>query len=249
MCRATLLLTALALLAAPVETEAQDRPDYRAARMPVVYLGANFVAAEAVGDFSNYVNDGYGGEFWARMPLDESDWISLRADFGFVVYGYQSDPVCMAPPIGCMIQVDLTTTNNIVYGGIGPEFAITGVFARLYLNGTLGFSYLFTTSSLSDGSGDDFGDTNHLGDGVFSSKVGGGAEFRVKGGRVPLYIDLGVSYHHNGVAEFLTKGDIVNHADGSITIYPNRDEANLLTFRIGMTIGIPRGDDDEGRRR
>ncbi len=250
MHKVTLVLAVLALLAAPVKAEAQYRTDIREARNPVVYLGANFVAANAVGNFSQYVNDGYGGEFWVRKPLDDSGWVSLRADLGFVVYGYQSDPVCMAAPIGCQIQVDLTTTNNIVYGGIGPEFAIPSQVARPYVNGALGFSYLFTTSSLEEEfGGDDFGDTKHLGDGVVSAKVGGGVEFQVKGGRVPLYIDMGVRYHHNGVAQFLTKGDIVNHANGDITIYPNRDEANILTYRIGMTIGIPRGGDDNGGRR
>jgi hypothetical protein len=246
MRKAILLLTALALLAVPVETEAQYRTNRRQVQTPVVYLGFNFVAAEAVGDFSNYVNDGYGGELWVRKPVDESGWISLRADFGFVIYGYERDPVCMAAPIGCQIQVDLNTTNNIFYGAFGPEFSIPGQVARPYVNGALGFSYLFTTSSLEDEWGDDdFGTTNHLGDGVLSAKVGGGVEFQVKRGRVPLYVDLGVRYHHNGVAEFLTKGDIVNHANGNITIYPNRDEADILTYRIGMTIGIPRR---EGRR-
>jgi hypothetical protein len=244
MQKVMLLLAALALLAAPTEAEAQYRTELRRARTPVVYLGADFIAAEAVGDFSNYVNDGYGGELWVRKPVDERAWLSLRADFGFLIYGYERDPVCMAAPIGCRIQVDLTTSNNIVYGGIGPEFSIPGRVARPYVNAALGFSYLFTTSSLEeDFGGDDFGTTHHLGDGVLSTKLGGGVEFRVKGGRVPLYLDLGARYHRNGVAEFLTKGDIVDNPNGSITIYPNRDEANILTYRIGITVGIPRGEE------
>jgi hypothetical protein len=248
MRKAILLLAALVLLAVPAEAEAQYRTELQWVRTPVVYLGLDFIAAEAVGDFSHYVDDGYGGELWVRKPVDDRGWISLRADVGFIIYGYERDPVCMAAPIGCQIQVDLTTSNNIVYGSIGPEFSIPGQVARPYVNGALGFSDLFTTSSLEeDWGGDDFGHTNHLGDGVLSAKVGGGVEFQVKGGRVPLYIDLGVRYHHNGMAEFLTKGDIVNHHDGSITIYPNRDEADLLTYRIGLTIGIPRGRDRRGR--
>ena len=244
MRKVSLLLAALTLLAAPVETEAQYRTELQRGQAPVVYLGVNFGAAEAAGDFSNYVEDGFGGEIWVRKPLDERGWIGLRADLGFVVYGYERDPVCMAPPIGCMIQVDLTTSNNIVYGGIGPELSVPRAMTRPYVNATLGFSYLFTSSSLEeDFGGEDFGTTHHLGDGVLAAKVGGGMEIRVKTGRVPVYIDLGATYHHNGVAEFLTKGDIVQHPDGSISIYPNRDEANLVAYRFGITIGIPRGDD------
>ncbi len=51
---------------------------------------------------------------------------------------------------------------------------------------------------------------------------------RVSTGRTPVWLDFGVERHENGVAEFLTKGDIIDHPDGSITVLPNRSEANLV---------------------
>jgi hypothetical protein len=47
-----------------------------------------------------------------------------------------------------------------------------------------------------------------------------------------------VEYHGNGIAEYLREGDIVDFDDGSIQIFPNRTEANLLEFRVGVTFGI-----------
>ena len=38
--------------------------------------------------------------------------------------------------------------------------------------------------------------------------------------------------------EYLTEGDIVDHADGSITLYPNRSEANFITYHFGVTINF-----------
>ena len=58
------------------------------------------------------------------------------------------------------------------------------------------------------------------------------------GGHRPVYLDLGVEQHHNGIANYLTRGDIVDHPDGSVTIYPNRSEANLMTFRLGVSVGL-----------
>ncbi|HSG46894.1 MAG TPA: hypothetical protein VLA43_03665, partial [Longimicrobiales bacterium] len=72
-------------------------------------------------------------------------------------------------------------------------------------------------------------------------RVGGGMRIQVKGGRKPVALDLGVERHQNGVADFLTKGDIQDHPDGSITLFPNRSEANMVTFRLGVVVGIPHG--------
>jgi hypothetical protein len=47
-----------------------------------------------------------------------------------------------------------------------------------------------------------------------------------------------VERHENGVADFLTEGDIIDHPDGSITMYPNRSEADFVAFRFGMTFGL-----------
>ena len=34
------------------------------------------------------------------------------------------------------------------------------------------------------------------------------------------------------------EGDILDHPDGSITLFPNRSEADLMTFRFGVSVGF-----------
>jgi hypothetical protein len=68
---------------------------------------------------------------------------------------------------------------------------------------------------------------------------------RTSGG--PVLVDIGAEYHRNGVAEYLRRGDILDHPDGTITLFPNRTEANLVTFQVGVSFGLGGGARD-GRR-
>ena len=41
-------------------------------------------------------------------------------------------------------------------------------------------------------------------------------------------------------AEYLREGDIRDNQDGSITLFPVRSDTDLLTFHIGLTVGLVR---------
>jgi len=211
-------------------------------------IGLSFLIAEPTGDFEQFVNTGYGGELTGRIPVDPMGVVSIRADLGWVIYGYESKRVCLSDAVGCRIQNRLETLNNIFFGGVGPELAIPGRFARPYVNAFLGFGYFSTISNLEDWYYEDYGHTENLGDGTVSWGAGGGVELTLSRGRVPFYLNIGAKYHRNGLVEYLTEGDIVDHPDGSITLYPVQSQANLVTYRIGLTIGIGGGDDDDRHR-
>ena len=51
-----------------------------------------------------------------------------------------------------------------------------------------------------------------------------------------------VGVDHNGVTTYLREGDIVDRPDGSIVIFPRRSEANLWSFRLGVSIGLGSAD-------
>jgi hypothetical protein len=84
----------------------------------------------------------------------------------------------------------------------------------------------------------DYFDTTNYSDVAVAWKVGGGARVRVHDGRHPVALDFGVGRHQNGIANFLTEGDIFDYADGTIRLLPNRSEANLVTFRFGVSTGV-----------
>lgn len=223
---------------------------FRGYDAPRASVGINFLAAEPAGEFADFVDSGFGAEFMGRFALDRRGVLSLRGDLGFLVYGHESKRVCIAG-VGCRVEARLQTTNSIFYGGIGPELAIPLSFVRPYVNAFMGFGYFSTNSSLEGlWSGEDYFDTQNFGDGTASWGVGWGVEFNVHQGRVPIAINLGGRYHEHGVMEYLTEGDIVDHPDGSVTLFPNISEANLVSYRMGVTVGIPRGgNDDNGNRR
>lgn len=216
---------------------AQPRPVHP----PEAGLGMSFLVGNPTGDFSRFVDVGYGAEFFGRFPLEPQGLVSLRGDLGFLIYGYESSRVCF-DGIGCRIQGRLQTTNGIFFGGIGPELALPLGWMRPYVNAILGFGYFSTTSSVESLWGYESElVTENLGDGTFSWALGGGVEMNIKGGRTPIDLNLGVRYHENGVVTYLREGDILDHPDGSVTLFPIVSEANLMSFRIGLTVRIPRG--------
>jgi hypothetical protein len=235
-----------ALACAGGEGAAQGRP-----ADPAGYVGVTFVAADPVGELGTFFDQGFGGQFYGAIPLERSGHLRLRADLGFVIYGFERRRLCLSAPVGCRIEVDLTTTNSILFAGLGPELVLATGPVQPYVNASWGGSYFATTSSLGGSNhGADFASTTNFDDATFAWRAGAGLRLRVHGGRRPVALDVGVERHQNGFADFLTKGDIVDHPDGSITILPNRAEANLVTFRFGVTLGIPHGrSDGRGERR
>ncbi len=215
---------------------------------PRAGVGVNFILSDPVGEFDHFVGTGAGADLFGRLPMDPMGFLSLRADLGFLIYGYESKRVCFEG-VGCRVQARLQTSNNIFFGGIGPELAIPLKRARPYVHAFVGFSYFNTTSSLEDlwGHDSEF-DTENYGDGTMSWGVGGGLEMNLSQGRVPIDLNLGFRYHDNGRVEYLTKGDIVDNPDGSLTLYPVSSEANLMSYHIGISIGIPRGGGDHDHR-
>ena len=209
---------------------------------PRANVGFSFLAAEPVGELGYFFDQGFGGKLSVGLPVDDFGLFRVVGDLGFLIYGHEKQQYCMSLPFGCRIDLDLTTTNNIAFGGIGPELAVPLGPIEPYARATMGFSYWFTHSSLSGYDDEaEFGNTTHLSDGMLAWRAGAGVRMRVSNGSKPISIDFGVERHQNGIAEFLTEGDIEDHTDGSITIYPNISEANLLTYHIGISIGIPRG--------
>ena len=230
------LVTALAIgstLVMTSETAAQERS------RPGGSVRFSFVSGEPVGELALFFDHGFGAQLDAAWPMSSDGRVRLRADLGWLVYGHERLRYCYSVPIGCRIEEDVTTMNNIVYIGIGPEVGLPMGPLEPYAYGTTGLSYFATVSSLGDGWGHaDWGETTNYSDLVIAFKLGGGIRLRVAPGTRPVSLDVGVERHRNGIADFLTEGDIVDNPDGSITLYPNRSEADLTTFRFGLSVGV-----------
>ena len=208
------------------------------------YVGGEILVAAPVGEFAENVGTGFGVGGHGRWAFDPRGMASLRLDLGFVVYGQETIRICVTLP--CRVTGDLTTSNNIVFGGIGPEIAVGGRGpVRAYANASLGFAYFATTSSVEGANnvGEPFATDTNFDDGTFAWKAGGGVQIRVADRRNPVYLDFGARYHRNGEAEYLRKGDIQDLPDGSVLLNPQRSDTNLWTFLVGVTVGLA-GDGD-----
>jgi hypothetical protein len=215
-----------------LEAQQQSGPRFSA--------GISFAFADPSGELKTFFDQGFGGQLQGGLGIAAEGRLRLRGDLGYLVYGHEKREFCAPVPVGCRIGLGLQTNNTILYGGIGPEFVLMTERLEPYLYGTMGFSYFATVSSLygADGKEDKGFDTTNYSDGVMAWKMGGGVRIGLSRGEYPLSLDLGLERHQNGITNFLTKGDIVDHPDGKITLLPNQSEANLMTFRFGVSLGL-----------
>ncbi len=193
------------------------------------------IYAAPIGEFEDFVDQGWGFGLHGVLPLDRDGIVGLRADGAYLVYGHERKSACLSQTVGCRIVVDVNTTNSIALAGLGPELSLPAGPLRPYVNARAGFAYIATTSSVEGTRTDeDFASTTNLDDFVFSWGAGGGlavAFSRTVG------MDIGLTWLDNGRARYLREGDIVDEPDGSIILSPVRSETDLVLFHVGISFG------------
>lgn len=213
--------------------------DYHENTIPRSYLGGELTIASPQGEFANYIDGGWGGGLHYLLRLDRDGWVALRADASLLNYGHERQRVLLSPTVGGRITLDLTTDNNIAFFGVGPQIGVPTGALRPYVNGFAGVSYIYTESSVSgSSSAERFASSTNFDDASFAYGGGAGLYIPLSHRRNPVSLDLGVTYRHNGSAEYLREGDITDNPDGSITLHPVLSETNLLAFRVGVTVGL-----------
>lgn len=225
----------------PLEAWEDGAP--RVQRPSGAYAGAGFAYGRPQGEFRDYVKQGFGGDVHFLYQPGARGPLALRVDASFLNYGNERMRVPLSPTIGGRILVDVNTSNNIAFLGIGPQLGVPDGRLRPYVGGFVGVSYLFTESSVQGRNDDlDFARTTNYDDATFSWGGRGGVYVPLRGGPSPISLDLGAVYHANGEASYLREGDIRDLPDGVIELSPSSSDTDLLTFRVGVTVGIPRSD-------
>lgn len=204
-------------------------------------FGINFNYGKPTGEFGDYVNQGFGLDGFYRYALDRYGIVSLRVGGGFLIYGNETRRLPLSSTIGNLIMVDVNTSNNILNFGGGLELAIPTPAVRPYVFGQLGSAYFYTQSSV-EGSDDtqDFARSTNYRDWVFSRQVGGGLQVPLgrSRSRTGVHLDLGATYNLNGEARYLREGSIDEVSPGQFVFNPIRSEANLVTWRLGLTFTL-----------
>ncbi|GMV09579.1 MAG: hypothetical protein AMXMBFR55_13130 [Gemmatimonadota bacterium] len=240
-------MTAAAMAAMTMLTAAADAQVFqvgreRAAgaagpRRSPVYAGASFTYAVPQGDFRDNVKQGFGVDGNVHYKLDRQGIFSLGGELGFLGYGRETKRVSLSSTIG-RVNVDMTTSNNIFWMGVGPQLTVPSGPIRPYVNATAGFSVFWTESSV-EGSWDNepFAKSTNYDDATFAWTGGGGFLIPIGASRQGA-LDIGVRYHGNGNVRYLRRGDIIDLPGGEIQLRVNEGETPLLSWRVGFRWGL-----------
>jgi hypothetical protein len=241
---ALLFLTAAPTNAQIVERRPRERPalDTDLPRTPSTWVGGSLTYADPRGDFANYVNGAFGITGNLIHSFGDDGVVSLRADLGYLIYGHTTRRQALGGGALGLINVDVTTSNNILNGGIGLQLMTPDAAIRPYVNGTIGFSYFFTQSTIEGSESFDspFAESENYSDGGFTTAFGGGVYIPLSRGAKRVSLDLGVQYHKNSDIKYLTKESIyIQDTQSTPVITPVRSAADFLTFRLGLSFGLP----------
>ncbi len=239
-------LAALQLSPSPIvaqEASAAPRPlgPATAAGEPRFQGGLSFTVGQPRGAFHRYVDAGYGLGAHGLYRVDRQGAFAIRLDGGFLNYGHETLRVPLnTGPGGGRIQLDLTTTNNVFWLGAGPQLMAPRGIVRPYVNGTAGFSYFATTSSVKGrNNAESFAEDTNFDDTQFS--WGGGAGLLVplhRSARSLVFLDVGARYHDNGRnVRYLREGGIRDLPNGDVQLDVIRSRADLITWHVGVSVG------------
>lgn len=200
------------------------------------FFGLGFVVAQPIGEFDRQIDVGGGIEAHVIHQLGRRSPVALRAGLGYIVYGHESRRFQPFP----RIEARLNTDNSIFFAGVGPQLMVPSGRFRPYLAGSVGLSYFSTNSSVQgrNAESENLFNTTNFDDATFAYTGTGGLYIPVKKGLRPISIDLGVRYHGNGNAEYLREGSITDNGDNTISFTPIKSQANLVTYHIGVAIGL-----------
>jgi hypothetical protein len=205
-------------------------------------IGLNFTLGYPQGEFNKNLDSsglGASGYFTYRLPKTP---ISIGASAGILVYGSDTREDFLQSSIP-EVMVDVTTRNYI----LNCHFLLRvqpfdGQF-RPYLDGLIGFNYLWTETGIYDQSGgvfDEIASSVNLSDFAFSYGVGGGfmvSLYQREKSAFAICVDSGIRYLKGGNAEYLKEGDIIRQ-DGELIYNVSYSKTDLFTVHIGVVFSF-----------
>jgi hypothetical protein len=212
--------------------------------------GLNFIVGSPQGEFAdNVTNNGYGlaGHFGVRPG--KSPFL-VGINFDYLIYGSETRKESFNSNIPD-VNVDVTRTNNILQSHLFLRIQPADAFISPYIDGLVGFSYLFTETSVKSehnyDDDDEIASSTNFDDWTSSYGAGAGFLIRVYNGQyddnsgnkkdISVHIDLGVHYLRGGNAEYLKEG-AVEISDGRVVFHPSKSNTDLLNFRIGAAVAF-----------
>ncbi|HDR90818.1 MAG TPA: hypothetical protein ENN75_01075 [candidate division Zixibacteria bacterium] len=233
-------IAVLLILCATLATFSADKSSLRGQG------GFRFLVGVPQGEFRDHLDDlGFGIDFnFGAMP---TQYFAAGGDLGFMIYGSETrrEPFSMTIPD---VTVEVTRTNNFMFGHIYAQAIGDLEIVKPYIEGRVGFNYLWTETRISDvrGSDENIASSTNFSDLTWSYGGGGGIMIKVwektqkrtskKESRSErVYIDLKAIYTRGGDAEYLKEGSM-EIIDGRVVFYPDKSPTDLLAISAGVAV-------------
>ncbi len=202
--------------------------------------GLHFNGGYPQGDFKDQLDRnayGAGAQFFyspSRSPF------AIGVELGVKNYGNEDRRERFSTTIPD-VTVKVETSNNMVDGFLILRGQVPNGPIRPYVDGLVGFNYLFTETKISDASdGDKVASSTNQDDAVFAYGAGGGVMVRVydggnSEGKKPFQIllDAGVRYVIGGEAKYLKEGSI-RREGGNVTYDLIESKTDMLRLHVGV---------------
>lgn len=201
------------------------------------------------GEFRDNVSRlGFGLDAFAGLGFEPSPFV-VGIDFGFLTYGRETSSRPFSPTIPD-VTVDVETTNNIVQTHFVLRMQLPEGGVRPYLDGLVGFKYLFTQTSIESERRTDqepIARSTNFSDFAWSYGLGGGVD-------VPIHrpspddeeedtqtsirsvdLRLGAQYLFGSEAEYAEDAS-VEIVDGEALFDVARSRTTFLEPVLGITV-------------
>jgi hypothetical protein len=205
-----------------------------------VTAAVSAVVGTPVAAFGERVGGAVGAEGMLRVGRDSarSAW---RVGLGVLVYGWDTETVCVTTSIGCRLRMGVTTTNAIWSLETGPEWRVS--MGQTQLRGAVlaGASLMLTTTGVSgDYTVFPILSQREIEDLGFVWGAGVGAT-RALGPAVSLDVEAG--YRQHGLRRYLVEGGIEELTSGAVSRDVQRSDVSLLQWRVGLRFALPQDKD------
>ena len=241
LCKAILAASVAApCCVSSLHSQISARPAVQILKPSRFSIGGGLLFSQPKGEFANNIGNGFGGDAFGLARLDPAGALSLRADVGGLQYGSETLPATSV--FGGRTGFEVQTTNNILWGAIGPQLMIPVGPVRPYANAeiaVLGFSTTSSVRGTGQYQGETFASTENQSDNTRSWIFGGGVFIPFSGTLSLMALDVGGRYFTGGEATYLKEGAIRDNPDGSITIFPSHSKTDQVMWHVGVSYTIP----------
>lgn len=234
MSRRNRILVTLALVLSPLA--AADAQRYT--------IGGAGLYGQPLGQFGDNVQRGFGLDGFGTIGLDTQGIFSLKGELGYIRYARKTEPFYASDGFSTF-ELESETTSGVLMLGAGPQLTVPTGPLRPYIGGSIGFARFATNTSINvpanysnTGQKETLDQQTVSSDFILSLAASGGLRFELAFLGRGVLGDLGVRWHRNGEAEYVSSEGVVYTGTGRPTITPTRSEADFLVYRLGIVIPL-----------